>query len=125
MYLRSGTQTTEIIAAPFESTTIPTSSPEEILQEMVNNINRTNSQQEKIPMLIDLYRYLYQRAQYFKKPEHKILVSAIIKKSSEFKLEIIDIIENRPDTSDEISNNAYRLYYYIDVVMSDFRSDKR
>jgi len=125
MYLRSGTQTTENIATSFEFTMVHTTSQEEILQEMVNNINCTNSQQEKIPMLIDLYRYLYQRAQYFKKPEHKILVSAIIKKSSEFKREIIDIIENQPDIADELSNNAYRLYYYIDVVMSDFRSDKR
>lgn len=121
MYLRSGTQTTENIATSFESTMVHTTSQEEILQEMVNNINCTNSQQEKIPMLINLYRYLYQRTQYFKKPEHKILVSAIIKKSLEFKQEIIDIIENQPDTSDELSNSAYRLYYYIDVVMLEFK----
>lgn len=117
MQLRSGTRTNSL---PIMETT----SSIEIIYDMVDEMNNTNSQFETIELLTDLYRYLHQRMKYFMQPKYKNLVDTIIEKSQEFKEELVEVIQNNPDTMDELSNNAYRLYYYIESVTKEFSVKK-
>lgn len=117
MHLRTGKNTDTILFEPVETT-----SSVNILKLMLTEVNTAHDRHEKIQTLIDIYRYLYQRSEFFMKPQNRGFVSMVLKKSSEFKEDSVKIIGEYQNTMDERVGNAYQLYYYIDAVTREYHT---
>lgn len=76
--------------------------------------------EEKIPIIIDLYVYLYENKKEILKEKYLSFIIITINKTNEFKDYLVEKIKDT--TSTILIDQIYKCYFYIDVVYKDFKN---
>jgi hypothetical protein len=84
-----------------------------VLKIYIDEVKDLEDQNQKVESVLKLYKFLYQKKDFFVKPEHKKFVNSILEKSQELKISLNKMVFLENKTKKMI----YECYFYIDMVM--------